>query len=118
MELTGSHVPFLCIASDIWDSKDGEWLGTTISWTFPTTFEHVEIPVLLCKCSSKKAVDVADLISSKLGRWGVTNLDPFRGVNDTTNSALQTGRQIAKHSRLPDAGKQSSPWVMHTIDLI
>ena len=57
----------------------------------PETFDHFKVSAGLVHITGKKAMDIAH---DTLTRFGITQEDLFRCVNDTKASALLAGRLI------------------------
>jgi len=109
-------VAFLNVAHDIWDGKDYELLGVSVHFVVPYLWSMVSIPLGLRRSYSKKSIPVLDEINKTLARYGIKKSDVFRGVNDTTASALKTGRLLRSEGAAPLEGGTSCG--MHTVDLV
>ena len=55
-------------------------------------FEHFRVSTGLVHITDKKATDIVHDTLTILKRYGITQKDLFRPVNDTTASALPSGR--------------------------
>ena len=85
-------VPFVSVAHDIWDAKSKECLGVTIHLYSPVRKQLFRIPVGLERSVDKKAAPTAKQSLAILEGAGIGKDDIYRAANDTTNSALKTGR--------------------------
>ena len=111
---TGSNIPFCCIAHDLWSAKNHEVLGCSLQMIIPNIFIQVELPIVLKRVTAKKAVETAAVILGCVGRYGINQEDILRGVNDTTGSAVSTGR-ILCNNRGPQITRTC--W-MHVVELV
>ena len=114
---TGGAVspPFICVMQDGWDSKDHDICGVSIQFADPDTFQLITSAVGLQRCSSKKAVPMANQIEKILLRFGILLSDVFRCVNDTANAAKATGRLVAQKR---NGGKGGTSCMLHSQELV
>ena len=91
---TGHPWKFISVRQDIWDSKRHELLDISLMFIHPETFDHSKVSAGLVHITGKKATDIAHDTLTVLKRFGITQEDLFRPVNDTMASALLVGRLI------------------------
>jgi hypothetical protein len=109
LEVFKKEVAFVVFCHDIWDSKAKEVLGVVIKFYNIYRRQWVSVAIGLVYTTDKKSLPTAEQSAVVLARCGIEPKDIFRAVNDTTNSALMTGRMMAG---------VDGTCVMHEVDLV
>jgi hypothetical protein len=65
---TGRNIPRLCVSHDIWESKNGHWLGITLFFIDVTNWEMLSFPIGFKKSIGKKARDVYEQVQDTIKR--------------------------------------------------
>jgi hypothetical protein len=66
---TGKSVPRLCVSHDIWESKNGHWLGVTLFMIDVTTWEMQSFPIGFRRSKGKKAKEVFEQVQDIIRRF-------------------------------------------------
>ena len=94
VKITKQQQGFISLCHDIADAKSKEILGLTVVYICPLSGMYFLVPVGVIAAKGKKASVVAEQSCKILRRFGITESDMYRPVNDNTNSALAAGRLI------------------------
>ena len=101
---------------DIWEKDGLNKLGASICFVDPISFVYHLVSVMLIDISQKDAESCSKKILQELNkRLGVEKEDVYRSVNDTTNSAMATGRKLVSDT---EEGEKDAKCKMHVLDLI
>jgi hypothetical protein len=65
----GKNVPRLCVSHDIWESKNGHWLGVTLFMVDVGNWEMVSIPIGFRRSKGKKAKEIFDQVKEIIERY-------------------------------------------------
>jgi hypothetical protein len=68
LEATGKLIPRLSISHDIWESKNGHWLGVTLFIIDVTTWEMHSFPIGFRRSVGKKAKEVFEQVQDIIRR--------------------------------------------------
>jgi hypothetical protein len=67
-DATGKCIPRLCISHDIWESKNGHWLGITLFFVDVTNWEMISFPIGFKRSKGKKACQVYEQVQDTIRR--------------------------------------------------
>jgi len=87
-------ISFASVGHDVWDSNKKECLGVTVSFYCPPRKKLFVIPVGLDVVEDKCSLPTAEQTLKILSTCGIEKCDVYKTTNDTTNSALATGRHL------------------------
>jgi hypothetical protein len=68
-QVTGKLVPRLCVSHDIWESKNGHWLGVTLFMVDVTNWEMLSFPIGFRRSKGKKAKEVFEQVQDIIKRY-------------------------------------------------
>jgi hypothetical protein len=92
----GKLVPFVHVAHDGYDRVTKDALGVSIFFIDRFNWKLINACVGVVNSNGKKVRPVSDQVKSLLQeRIGITQEDIFSAINDTSNSAVLAGKQIA-----------------------
>jgi hAT family C-terminal dimerisation region len=87
---------WITVCHDGWDAAHLQFFGVTIMFILPLPhWKLYKIPIGLFPPESHSSDDCATAAELVLARVGITLDDVLSSVNDTTNSAVKTGRLLA-----------------------
>ena len=90
----GKRMAFINVAHDVWDSKMKDVLGVSVFFYNPVRHEFYSLPLGLTPVEDKKSDPTALQTMDLLRVAGIEEEDLYMPVNDTTNSAVKTGRVL------------------------
>jgi hypothetical protein len=68
LNATGKNVPRLCVSHDIWESKNGHWLGVTLFMVDVSSWEMISIPIGFRRSKGKKAKELYEQVQEIINR--------------------------------------------------
>jgi hypothetical protein len=98
--LCKDSVAFVCVSHDGWDSRRHDILGCSIHMIVPYHFVQISLPVGLQVLENKSSESVVQHLNKMLSRYDIKPEDIYRGINDTTNSALKAGQLLSSNRNL------------------
>jgi hypothetical protein len=136
LEATIKCIPRLCVSHDIWESKNGHWIGFTLFMVDVTQWEMLSFPIGFKRSKGKKAAEVYEQVLETIKRYAIKNRivltffihnifslifrynislnDIYRALSDNTTSAVSASKMIIDKI---GSSTQKVYCMMHTIDL-
>jgi hypothetical protein len=68
-KVTGKLIPRLCVSHDIWESKNGHWLGVTLFLVDVTSWEMLSFPIGFRRSKGKKATEIFEQVQGIIKRY-------------------------------------------------
>jgi hypothetical protein len=65
---TGKEIPFITLSHDIWESVNADWMGVSIYFVLPHTWETIMFPIAMKKTPGKKSYDIVNMCKLVLER--------------------------------------------------
>ncbi len=69
IEKCRKQIPRVSVSHDIWESKNGHWLGITLFLMDVDQWKYVALPIGFKSCTSKKAIDIVSQVQDTLKRY-------------------------------------------------
>ena len=91
-------IRFVVVSFDGWDSTNKDALGVTVSLCNPVREMNLVVPIGLAALDDKTSQGTAMTTFDLLAAAGIKPEDIYKVVNDTTNSALKTGRILTENT--------------------
>ena len=87
---------WMIVCHDGWDSTLKQFFGVSVFFINPATWVRYQLALGLATPDGHSAEMCAEAAFQVLDRYGIQASDIYASVNDTTNSAVATGRALAK----------------------
>jgi hypothetical protein len=89
------HRGWLIVCHNGWDSAQKQFFGVSIFFINPATWVRYQLALGLATPDGHSAEMCSEAAFQVLDRYGIQKSDIYASVNDTTNSAVATGRSLA-----------------------
>ena len=87
---------WMIVCHDGWDSSLKQFFGVSVFFINPATWVQYQLALGLATPDGHGAEVCAEAAFHVLARYGIQPSDIYASVNDTTNSAVATGRVLAR----------------------